>query len=80
MIESISDYIRRMSNANVCKLEPDEKQVADQLWRDLRSGKKDAHERLAAVPSKISSAVLAAILIAMDTRDSSQNPFEASNR
>lgn len=64
-----------MSNANICKLEPDEKQVAHQIWRDLKSGKANAHERLAAAPSNIRDGILAALVVAMDTRQIPDNPF-----
>ena len=57
-----------MSNANICKLEPDEKQVAHQLWLDLKHGVPDAHQRLQAAPEHIRNAILEALVRAMDKR------------
>jgi hypothetical protein len=57
-------------------LQPEEKQVAHQLWRDLKSGKNDAPTRLAIVPTNIRDAILAALVVAMDTRQTAENPFD----
>jgi hypothetical protein len=63
--------MRRMNTT----LQPEEKQVAFRIWNDLKRGAPDAPEQLGDAPRKIREAVLAALLLAMELRNTSANPF-----
>ena len=58
------------------ELQPDEKRVALQLWRELRDGVADDLERLREVPHNVRVAILSALVVAMHTRNTAENPFE----
>jgi hypothetical protein len=61
------------------ELQADELRVARELWEDLRHGVEGAHDHLREVPYKIRTAILGALVIAMNTGNSARNPFERSN-
>jgi hypothetical protein len=58
------------------ELQPDEKKIANQLWEELKHGVGDAHSKLCEVPDNIRDAILDALVIAIDTRNTTLNPFE----
>jgi hypothetical protein len=58
------------------ELQPDEKRVALQLWRELRDGVADDLERLREVPHNVRVAILSALVVAMHTRNTAENLFE----
>ena len=57
-------------------LQADEKQLARVLWDDLKRGVKEAPERLGNVPDRVRAAILDALVVAMDTRQTRKNPFD----
>lgn len=58
------------------ELHPDELRVARELWEDLRHGVEGAHDKLRDVPHKVRTAILGALVVAMHTRNTAENPFE----
>ena len=56
------------------ELQPKEIQIARELWEDLRHGVEGAHDNLREVPHQVRTAILRALVIAMNTR-STINPF-----
>ena len=58
------------------ELQPDEIQVARELWEDLSHGVEGAHEKLRQVPHKIRFAILGELVVSMNTRTTATNPFE----
>jgi hypothetical protein len=64
-----------MRNVKHSPLQTDEKEIARVLWEDLRHGVEGAHDRLREVPYKIRTAILDALVIAMNTRSTRINPF-----
>ena len=64
-----------MDKGRVFNLQPEEREAAHRIWLDLKRGAADAHERLNAAPEHIRTAILEALVIAMNTRNTAHNPF-----
>lgn len=62
-------------NAISTKLSPEEIEIAQKIWTDLREGAADAHEQLNAASESIRTAILEALVEAMHARKTTSRPF-----
>jgi hypothetical protein len=58
------------------ELKPEEIQIASEIWKDLKQGVIGAHDKLIETPDNIRDAILGALVFAMDTRTTTDNPFD----